>query len=201
MRGITVAPRTRRRQPYNPAQPHDRRAKEINRGQNGYTVEVLIDDPYEPGAKIATVRSVRDDPLADRFSRGHIDQAQFDAGREFQRHFGIAERGPRAVQLSEAVDGDPPRENLTDGQLLAGKWLAKCYRKLGADGSSLVHDMLVHAMSTKQIAESRGMAGQDWERYFGKRLWECLNTLAVVYGFSNGEHKTVRVGTKDLTVQ
>ncbi len=30
--------------------------------------------------------------------------------------------------------------------------------------------MLISAMTTKQIAESRGMAGQEWERYFTKRL-------------------------------
>ena len=42
--------------------------------------------------------------------------------------------------------------------------------------------MLIHAMTTKQIT---GMAGQELERYFAKRLWECLNTLAVVYGFAN----------------
>jgi hypothetical protein len=46
--------------------------------------------------------------------------------------------------------------------------------------------MLISAMTTKQIAESRGMAEQEWERYFTKRLGECLNCLAVVYGFSNG---------------
>ena len=34
----------------------------------------------------------------------------------------------------------------------------------------MVHDMLISAMTTKQIAESRGMAGQEWERYFTKRL-------------------------------
>jgi hypothetical protein len=35
--------------------------------------------------------------------------------------------------------------------------------------------MLISAMTTKQIAESRGMAEQEWERYFTKRLGECLN--------------------------
>lgn len=179
----------RKRRPYDPNEikVHDRRASEINRGLGGFIVVAEVDDPYEPGARITTVRSVRDDPLGDHHARGHIDEAQLLAGREFQRHFGIAERGPRAVQWSEAVDGDPPRENLTDGQLMAGKWLSKCYRKLGVDGAALVHDMLIHAMTAKQIAASRGMAGQDWEKYFAKRLWECLNTLARVYGFSNGD--------------
>lgn len=50
------------RKPYNPAssgpqvQVHDRRAREINRGSVAQLVEVEVDDPYEPGAKIATVR-------------------------------------------------------------------------------------------------------------------------------------------------
>ena len=43
------------------------------------------------------------------------------------------------------------------------------WAKLGADGTALVHDLLISAMTTKQIAESRGMAGQEWERYFTKR--------------------------------
>ena len=60
------------------------------------------------------------------------------------------------------------------------------WAKLGADGTAPVHDMLISAMTTKQIAESRGMAGQEWEQYFTKRLGECLNCLAVVYRFSNG---------------
>ena len=41
-------------------------------------------------------------------------------------------------------------------------------------------------MTTKQIAELRGMAEQEWERYSPGGLGECLNCLAVVYGFPNG---------------
>jgi hypothetical protein len=178
------------RTPYNPAlsgpQVHDRRAREINRGSASHIVEVEVDDPYEPGAKIAAVRSVRDDPLADHWARGHIDEAQYLAGREFQKHFGIAERGPRAMQMAEAVDGSPPRETLTDEQLKAHKWLTKCYGELGRDGAALVREMLISNFTTRQIAASRGMIGSDWERYFARRLFLCLDTLAVVFGFSNG---------------
>ena len=176
--------------PYNPAthgpQVHDRRARDVNRGSAAHIVEAEVDDPYEPGAKISAVRSVRDDPLADHLARGHIDEAQFLAGREFQKHFQMAERGPRAMQIAEAVDGSPPRETLTDEQLKAGKWLARCYRELGKDGSILVHDMLVHNRTSRQMAYARGMVGHDWEKYFSRRLWECLDTLAIVFGFSNG---------------
>jgi len=55
-----------------------------------------------------------------------------------------------------------------------------------------VQAALIHARSFRQIAEARGLSGQEWERYFAKRLWECLNSLAVVYGFANADriHKT-----------
>jgi hypothetical protein len=177
------------RNPYNPAtsgpQVHDRRARDVNRGASGHIVEAEVDDPYEPGARIAAIRSVRDDPLADHLARGHIDEAQYLAGREFQKYFGIAERGPRAMQMAEAVDGSPPHEILTDNALMASKWLTKAYGALGRDGSALIHDMLISNRTTRQIAAARGMIGSDWERYFSRRLFECLNTLAVVFGFSN----------------
>lgn len=179
------------KQPYDPAtsgpqaQVHDRRARQVNRGLATHLVEAEVEDPYEAGAKIGVLRSVRDDPLADHLARGHIDQAQYLAGREFQKHFQIAERGPRAVQWTDAVDGGLPHEPLTSAQLLAGRWLAKAYRKLGADGSALTNDMLIHAMTARQIAEARGLRGQEWPRYYSKRFLECLNTLARVYGYAS----------------
>ena len=56
--------------------------------------------------------------------------------------------------------------------------------------------MLIRARTAKQIAAARGLTGQEWERYFAKRFWECLNTLAVVYGFSSGEKKIRASGAK-----
>lgn len=173
----------RKGKPYNPANPvHDRRTTDLVRGAQVAPIE--IDDPLEAGGKLYVMRSTRDDPLADHHARGHIDEAQYQAGRAFQKHFGVAERGPRAVQWSEAVDGDPPRENLTDGQLMAGKWLSKCYRELGGDGSAIIHDVLVHARTSKQMAAARGFSGKEWESYFSKRLYVCLNQIAAVFGFA-----------------
>ncbi len=172
------------RKPYNPAaagpQVHDRRATQVNRGLAAHLA--VVDDPFECGARIATVRSIRDDPLGDRFARGHIDEAQFTAGREFQRIFMIAERGPLSMQLAERIDGGLLVENVTDAQLAAGRQLSRCYRRLGADGSTLIHDGLIRNMSMKQIAEARGLAGQKFEAYFGLRLREAL---AIVLGFVN----------------
>jgi hypothetical protein len=183
--------------PYDPARDgpqasdrvHDRRARDINRGTSGHIVEVEIDDPYEAGARIGAVRSVRDDPLADQLARGHIDEAQFLAGRQFQKDFGIAERGPRAIALSEAVDGGLPAETLTDAQLKATKALSRAYGALGRDGATLAHDMLIRSMTLRQISIARGMPGREWERYLGRRISEVLNCLAVVYGFASEEVK------------
>ena len=115
--------------------------------------------PTSPGARISAVRSVRDDPLADHLARGHIDEAQYQAGRAFQRYFAVAERGPRAMQIAEAVDGSPSRETLTDEQLKAGKWLTKCYGALGKDGAQLMHEMLVENCTTRQIARLGAWSG------------------------------------------
>jgi hypothetical protein len=182
------------RKPYDPhlqgPQVHDRRAREINRGSTGHIVEVEVEDPYEVGARIATVRSVRDDPLADQHARGYIDEAQFLAGRQFQKDFEIAERGPRAVQMMEAVDGGLPVESLTDAQLKATKALSRCYGALGRDGAALAHDMLIRAMTLRQISIARGMPGREWERYLSRRIGEVLNCLAVTYGFASETTKS-----------
>ena len=180
------------RAPYNPATQgpqvpvHDRRATDISRGHRNRVVETEVEDPYEPGARISAIRSVRDDPLADHLARGHIDEAQFLAGREFQRWFRIAESGPQALQIAEAVDGSPIRESLTDERLKASKWLTRCYGELGKHDSVLVHEMLINNRTARQIARSRGVSGSAWETYFARRLFQCLNDLAIVFGLANG---------------
>jgi len=62
--------------------------------------------------------------------------------------------------------------------------LTKCYRKLGGDGSALVHDALIGNMTAKQIATARGLCVAD-ERYISRRIGECLDTLAVTFGYSS----------------
>jgi hypothetical protein len=47
--------------------------------------------------------------------------------------------------------------------------------------------MLIEAKTTRQVAAARGMSGSAWELYFARRLFECLNTLAIVFGFANGD--------------
>jgi len=114
-----------------------------------------------------------------------IDEAQYQAGREFQSDFETAERGPRAIDPSkEAVDGGVMPEPITEAQRRAARQLAIVYRALGQDGAALTHDVLVHSKTRAQIAQSRGLTGKRWEEYYGMRFRECLDCLALVYGFA-----------------
>ena len=67
--------------------------------------EVEVDDPLalEPGEKIVTLRSTRNDPLARLHTHRQIDEAQYQGGRAFQSDWEKAERGPRAV-VGDAPD-------------------------------------------------------------------------------------------------
>ncbi len=118
-------------------------------------------------------------------ARHTIDEAQYWGGRAFQRDFEAAERGPRAIDpAKEYVDGGLPAEPITEAQQEAAIRLAGVYRELGPDGSALIHDVLIHARSYKHIAESRGLGGERWEKFFGMSVHLHLHTLAFVYGFA-----------------
>src|SRR3977135_1761264 len=94
--------RAKRNKPHNPARIHDRRSRDLPR--NAEVAAVEVDDPLalEPGEKIVTLRSIRNDPLARLHTHHQIDEAQYQGGRAFQDDWEKAERGPQA--------GHPPRE-------------------------------------------------------------------------------------------
>lgn len=148
---------------------------------------IIVDDPYglDPGAKTVAMRNTRRDPLAALHSRKQIDEAQYHAGRAFQNDFEIAERGPRAIDPSkEAVDGGRMPEPITEQQRKAVMRLNGAERRLGADGSALAHAILIKGLTCSKVATSRGLSGERWERYFAIRFRECLDCLALVYGFA-----------------
>jgi hypothetical protein len=182
--------RRRKGRPYDPSKAHDRRAVEFNRGIVSHTTPVEVDDPYEIGGKIVAMRSTRDDPLGDMHARRQIDEAQYQGGRAFQRDFERAERGPQAIDPSkEFVDGGVMPEPITEAQRRAARKLATVYQQLGMNGSALVHDILVHSRTRAQVAASRGLSGRRWEEFFGIRFRECLDTMAVIYGFAQRENR------------
>lgn len=181
-------PRAKRRKPYDPAKAHDRRSQDLPRNAEVATVEVDNPLALEPGEKIVALRSIRNDPLARLHSHRQIEDAQYQAGRAFQNDWEKAERGPRAVDPTrEYVDGGQIREPITESQRKAVLRLNRAERELGADGSALVHDILVHGLTMAQIGEKRGLRTQRWKDYFARRFCECLDRLALIYGFAT-EH-------------
>jgi hypothetical protein len=184
-RANNVAPRTRRRQPNDLKNVHDRRTTDLLR--NAQVSPIEVDDPLEIGGKLIVMRSTRDDPLADLHAHHRIDEAQYHAGRAFQHDFEMAERGPRAIDPSkEAVDGGLMPEPITEAQRKAARKLAIAHIRLGVNGSAITHDVLIHGRNFRGIATSRGLAGRRWEDHFSLKFRECLDILAELWGFSNG---------------
>ena len=73
---------------------------------------------------------------------------------------------------------------VTERQRKAVLRLNRAERELGADGSALVHEVLVLGMTMEQIGQRRGLRGQRWIDYFANRFRECLDRLALIYGFA-----------------
>jgi hypothetical protein len=133
------------------------------------------------------MRSTRDDPLAGLHARKHIDEAQYQGGRSFQHDFETAERGPKAIDPSkEAVDGGQMPEPITEAQRKATVRLASVHRELGANGSALINAFLIAGLNIDKICDDRHLTAERERLYVSRRVRECLDELAVFYGFAAG---------------
>lgn len=156
--------------------------------QNVMLRAVSVDDPYERGAKIVAIANIRDDPLGRMHARDQIDDAQYAAGREYQRLWEHAEIvGVKAMDTTkEPVDGGAVTPDpFTDKQRAAMRTLDRLGRELGQEGEALCRLVLVERKYLGVIAESYGVRISDRStRYFGMRFRECLETLAVALNFA-----------------
>src|SRR5947208_17183650 len=172
--------RAKRKNQHSVQKLHDRRSKDLPR--NAEVAAVEVDDPLalEPGEKIVTLRSLRNDPLGRLHSHHQIDEAQYQGGRAFQDDWEQAERGPQAVDPTrEYVDGGRSREPITERQRKAVLRLNRAERELGADGSALVHDVLVQGLTMEQIGQRRGLWTKRRRHYLPKQLRERLDRTAI----------------------
>lgn len=177
--------RPRRNKSYKLTGIYDRRSREMP--FNAAVAEVEVDNPLalDPGEKIVAIRSIRSDPLGRLHAHHQIDEAQYRGGRAFQNDWERAERGPQAVDTTrEYVDGTGTREPVTESQRQAVLRLNRVERELGTDGAALVHDVLVLGLTMDQIGERRAVRTQRWNDYFARRFRECLDRLALIYGFA-----------------
>ncbi len=177
--------RARRNKSYRLVPVPDRRSHQLP--FNAEVAEVEIDNPLalDPGEKIVAIRSVRSDPLGRLHAHHQIDEAQYRGGRAFQNDWEKAERGPQAVDTTrEYVDSSHRREPVTESQRQAVLRLNRVERELGTDGAALVHDVLVLGLTMDQIGQRRAVRTQRWNDYFARRFRECLDRMALIYGFA-----------------
>src|SRR3954447_7308885 len=188
--------RAKRKNQHSLQKVHDRRSTDLPR--NAEVAAIEVDDPLalEPGEKIVTLRSIRNDPLGRLHSHRQIDEAQYRGGRAFQDDWEKAERGPQAIDPTrEYVDGGRTREPVTESQRQAVLRLNRIERELGTDGAALVHDVLVLGLTMDEIGQRRAVRTQRWTDYFSRRFRECLDRLALIYGFAT-ETGTRRAGQR-----
>jgi hypothetical protein len=161
---------------------HDRRARDL--GINADVAAIEVDDPYasDTGERIVVLRQLRGDPLARLHTHRQIDEAQYLAGRAYQRDWEVAERGARAVDPTcEAVDNSRVIDPLTDKQIRARARLAEVRRALGRKMHSVAHAVLVDGASIEAVARDNGRDGESWLKYYGRFFRDALEALAAEY--------------------
>ena len=95
------------------------------------------------------------------------------------------------MQLKDPVDGSGPTPDpITDLQRKAILELEGAAGVLGKAGEALIRDVLGNRLFMYDIAIKYGHADSDGEpnrtamEYYGRRLRECLETLAVFFGLA-----------------
>jgi hypothetical protein len=177
-------------------QVHDRRSRDTIAAGRYNPIEV--DDPYAPGEKIVVLRQMRHDTLAYLHAHHRIDDAQYEAGRAYQRDWEAAERGARAVDPTrEKVDGGLGIDPLPVKQLSARNKLVAIERVLGRRLVRIVQAILVHGATLESVAASQDRSAIELT---GKMFRAGLEELAVEYGFSQkGYYRKKRVKQGDMT--
>lgn len=177
-------PKPRRRTKQKVEAAHDRRATDALAALQAVPVE--IENPHDlDRGKIIVLASTRDDILRRFHSRQVIDDAQFAAGRAWERDWLVAGVGHTSSggQWQERVDGGGVSiEELTDRKKQAIDRLGEADKALGIQGCAIVRSYLGDGLRTEMVAVR--FMGNDSQRsmdYITKRFRECLDTLVVVY--------------------
>jgi hypothetical protein len=164
--------------------PADRQSGD--KQQNRQYAVMEVDDPYAPGERITVTRQLRHDQLAWYHTHRQIDDAQYAAGRAYQRDYEAAERGARAIDpTKEAVDGGLAIDPLPIGQITARNKLVAIEAILGHYLIRLLQAVLIHGASLSSMAQSQDVAGRD---HVGRMFRMGLELLAVQYGLSHKDY-------------
>lgn len=161
---------------------HDRRSTDTL--EAGQYAPIEVDDPYgEKGDTVTVLRQLRCDPLARLHSHHQIDDAQFHAGRAYQRDWEIAEQGAKAIDpTKEAVDGGRLTEILPDRQIEARNRLIQVRAVLGRRMTAVVDAVLIDGSTIEGFSHS---SAETWLKYYGRMFRQGLDDLAVEYKFAD----------------
>jgi hypothetical protein len=163
---------------------HDRQATSLP--HNAHVHVVTVADPYERGAHITAIRSIRDDPLGRLHAHGQVDDAQFYAGREWQRHYEHSQLQPSS-QLRDPVDGGGACVDALEHAAKSLRVVMACSAVLGHEGDTLIRQVLGERWFLATVAIARNLNPHDGSRdmrYLGRRLQECLETLARYFRYA-----------------
>lgn len=144
------------------------------------------------GRRAEHYRSYRQDPLALMESRGHVDEAQFRAGREWQLHWERLEiGGAKAIDYGrDVVDGGKLHEPFGDMQVRAaaalGRMNAAVRREMGMLGERVVRLVLAEGMAVKDVITLFGFDPSDTQTrlFYGRVFRDALEILAVECGYA-----------------
>ena len=161
---------------------HDRRSVDLP--INAVVASIVVDDPYEPGGRIESVASLRDDILRYLRVRGEIDDAMFEAGRLYERYVEQSQVGTvKAMDpTKEPVDGGGVIvEPVSDRQIAAVRQLSEAARVLGRKGEMITRQILIERRKFKELSSS----GDRYDvAYIRRHFFDCLNELAILWSFA-----------------
>lgn len=157
---------------------HDRLS--IDLLENAQVARVEIDDPFELGSKIAVFRSTRDDILAEMLARREIDQAQYDAGRDYEKFAERAEIGNVQAMdpAKEKVDGGHiGSSDMSNRQVNAVRELQAARGVLGERGEAMVRFVLISRRPFSALGLTKHGTAQARTKFF-----TYLEILAQLWG-------------------
>jgi hypothetical protein len=146
----------------------------------------IVDDPYEPGAKITVPANVRADPIIRMRAKGEIDEGQFIAAEKLRFHIeNSGERGAPAVDpTKEPVDGSPKHREVSASVLASVKELVRCQRLLGLFTYRIVRGFVSDGLNGSLIAQA-AQHRVDRKHVVGV-LRDGLDQIGIMWGIVSG---------------
>lgn len=156
-------------------------------GKQSRPAPFVVLDPHGtfPGEKIAVLRELRDDPLADMHNRGAVDDPQYAACRKWQMlHARTEFGGASSIDLAkEVVDGGKHPDMLTDEQARAFRELAIVDKLLGPEKAFVVRCVLGEGLSASELTRRLGSASHRRISHTMTVFRKAAGDLVVHWGF------------------